>query len=178
MKREKGFVHIITGDGRGKTTSAFGLALRAVGHGLRVCIIQFMKAGWQKGQFGEVKATKGLPNLDVVQFGRARLLYKDDLTEVDLDLAKDGLKHARKIVEEGVHDLIILDEVCTAVHFGIFTSSELVSLIKAKPPHVELVLTGRRAPEELYEHVDYVSEIKEIKHPYRRGIIAREGFEY
>lgn len=175
MVRERlGLVHVKTGDGPGKTTSAFGLALRAAGRGLRVLIIQFMK----KGDYGEVRAVKHVPGVEVKQFGREVFVSREGPEEVDLELARRGLEEARQAVMKGGYDLIILDEVNVALDYGLIQLSDVVELIKSKPSHVELVLTGRGAPRELYEYADYVTEVVEVKHPWRRGIAGREGIEY
>jgi len=173
-ERGLGLVHVKTGDGPGKTTSAFGLALRAAGRGLKVLIIQFMK----KGDYGEVMAIKHVPEVEVKQFGREVFVSRERPEDLDLELARRALDEARRAVMSGSYDLVILDEVNVALNYGLIQLSDVVELIKSKPNHVELVLTGRGAPRELYELADYVTEVVEVKHPWRRGISGRKGIEY
>ncbi|MCP8320565.1 MAG: cob(I)yrinic acid a,c-diamide adenosyltransferase [archaeon] len=174
----KGMVHIITGKGRGKTTSAIGLGIRAVGHGLKVYMIQFMKGKWEGKKYGEIKSIKKFRNFKLVQFGTGELVSHSTPTKTDFELAKKGFEYAKEIIDNGNYDMVILDEIWAAVHHKLIGLSEVISLIKNKPKHVELVLTGRYAPEEAYEYADYVSEIKKIKHPYSKGLKARLGVEY
>ncbi|RLG41726.1 MAG: cob(I)yrinic acid a,c-diamide adenosyltransferase [Thermoproteota archaeon] len=179
---ERGLVHIITGDGPGKTTSALGLCLRAIGHGLRACVIQFMKAGvawWEEErcEVGEVVAARYLPNFTILSFGREAWFSEDEIDE-ERKYAERGLKTAREIVRSGKYDVVVLDEVNMALHYGLLSMEDVIDLIKIKPPHVELILTGRNAPEELYELADYVVEIRKIKHPFDRNVRERRGIEY
>jgi cob(I)alamin adenosyltransferase len=169
-----GLVHLKTGDGPGKTTSAFGLALRAAGRGMRVLIVQFMK----RGGYGEVEAVKHVPGVEVRQFGRGGFVDAERPEEVDVELAKRGLEEAEREVMSGRYDLVVLDEVNVALRYKLLKLEEVVELIKRKPSHVELVLTGRGAPKELYELADYVTEFVEVKHPWRRGVAGRLGVEY
>lgn len=171
-----GLIQVYTGDGKGKTTAALGLALRAVGHNLKVYMIQFMKE-WP---YGEVKAAQRLkPNLTIVQFGRKEFVNKDNPDPKDIELAKKGLKHAEEIIKSGKYDIVILDEINIAVAWNLIPLEEALKVINQKPLHVELILTGRYAPKEFIEIADLVTEFKEIKHPYRlKGITARPGIEY
>ncbi|MCX8204819.1 MAG: cob(I)yrinic acid a,c-diamide adenosyltransferase, partial [Candidatus Nezhaarchaeota archaeon] len=155
-------------------TSAFGLALRAAGRGLRGIIIQFMK----RGGYGEVEAIKHVPGVEVQQYGREGFVHPESPEDVDVELAEEALKRAKEAVASGSYDLVILDEVNVALSLGLLKLSEVVELIKEKPTHVELVLTGRGAPKELYELADYVTEFVEVKHPWRAGVVGREGVEY
>lgn len=175
---EKGCVHIITGKGRGKTTSALGLGLRATGHGLKVCMIQFMKSRWEGERYGEINAVRKVQNFKIVQFGSEKLVSHYKPTKIDFLRAKRGLEYAKRMVEGNGCDLLILDEVWVAVHHKLIDLSEVISLIKNKPERVEMVLTGRYAPKEAYEYADYVSEVKKIKHPYSKGQKARWGIEF
>lgn len=174
----KGLVHIITGKGRGKTTSTLGLALRATGHGLKVCMIQFMKSRWEGERYGEINAVRKIQNFKIVQFGSEKLVSHYTPTEMDFKRAKKGLEYAKKTIKGNECDLVILDEIWVAVHHKLINLSEVISLIKNKAEHVELVLTGRYAPKEAYEYADYVSEIKKVKHPYSKGQKARLGIEF
>ncbi|MEM3382429.1 MAG: cob(I)yrinic acid a,c-diamide adenosyltransferase [Nitrososphaerales archaeon] len=177
-KIKKGFVHIITGKGMGKTTSAIGLGLRAVGHGLKVYMIQFMKGEWEGKKYGEIKSIKKFRNFKVAQFGSGELVSHHSPTKKDLELAKKGFEYAKRIINSSKYDMVILDEIWVAVHHKLIKLSEVISLIEKKPEHIELVLTGRYAPKKAYDYADYVSEIKKIKHPYSKGLKAREGIEY
>ncbi|MGQ9469354.1 MAG: cob(I)yrinic acid a,c-diamide adenosyltransferase [Nitrososphaerales archaeon] len=177
-KIEKGLVHIITGEGMGKTTSAIGLGLRAVGHGLKVYMIQFMKRESKGKEYGEIKSIKKFRNFKVAQFGSGKLISHSTPTETDFELAKKGFEHAKEVISGSKYDMVILDEIWVAVHHKLISLSEVISLIKNKPENIELVLTGRHAPKEAYDYADYVSEIKKIKHPYSKGVKARLGVEY
>ena len=174
----KGLVHIITGKGRGKTTSAIGLGIRAVGHGLKVYMIQFMKGKLEGKKYGEIKSIKKFRNFKVAQFGTGELVSHGTPAKTDFELAKKGFDHAKEIINSSKYDIVILDEIWATVHHKLIDLSEVISLIKNKPKNVELVLTGRYAPEEAYDYADYVSEIKKIKHPYSKGLKARLGVEY
>lgn len=174
VKTGLGMVHILTGEGRGKTTAALGLALRAVGRGLKVHIIQFMKGF----EYGEVLAAEKIENLEVKQFGRAEFVSKKKPEKIDIVYAVDALKHARKVTNSEEYDVVVLDEINVALDFKLVELDEVVKLIKEKPKNVELVLTGRNAPEALIELADYVSDIKDVKHPYKEGVKARKGIDY
>ncbi|MGB9659079.1 MAG: cob(I)yrinic acid a,c-diamide adenosyltransferase [Nitrososphaerales archaeon] len=177
-KIEKGLVHIITGKGKGKTTSAIGQGLRAVGHGLKVYMIQFMKGEFEGKKYGEIKSIKKFRNFKVAQFGSGELVSHYTPSEKDFELARKGFEHAKEIVDSNKYDMVILDEIWVAVHHNLIDLSEVIGLIKKKPEHVELVLTGRYAPKEAYDYADYISEIKKIKHPYSKGLKARIGVEF
>lgn len=179
MTQHKGLVQVYTGDGKGKTTAAFGLALRALGQGLKVCIIQFLKSS-ERYETGENKIAKTLPNLEIFQFGGDYACLdesiKDDL-RVKRELEK-ALNLVSKIIHEEKYDLIILDEINVALAYGLLNLPDVLGLVKAKSPQLELVLTGRWAPQELIEVADLVTEMREVKHPHQRGIKARKGIEY
>jgi len=172
---DPGLVEIYTGDGKGKTTAAVGLAIRAIGRGLRVFIIQFIKGGFD---FGELHVLEKLPNIEIRAFGRGRFITSSGPGEEDLAEARRAMELARKVVMSGEYDIVILDEINVAIYFGLVSLEEVLDLIKNKPPHVELVLTGRKAPEELIEAADLVTEMREVKHPYRRGLPPRPGIEF
>lgn len=169
-----GYVQIYTGDGKGKTTAAFGLALRATGQGLRVTIVQFMKAD---ATWGEVRAASRL-GVPVEQVGLDHWVREGMVTADDLGAAAAGFARAREIVQSGEYDVVILDELLTSVFFELVSVSDVVLLLRNKPKHVELVLTGRRAPAELVEAADLVTEMRPIKHYFDRGVGARKGIEY
>ncbi|MEM2510925.1 MAG: cob(I)yrinic acid a,c-diamide adenosyltransferase [Candidatus Methanomethylicia archaeon] len=170
-----GLIEVYTGEGRGKTTAAFGLALRAVGHGMNVCIIQFMKYG----DYGEIKAVERLkPNLKVVQFGNG-FINKYNIKNEDLINARKAIDYARKAILEGSYDIVILDEVNIALSLKLIDLNEVINILKNKPSHVEIILTGRYAPKEIIEIADLVTEFKEVKHPFKnKNLNARPGIEY
>ena len=172
---EKGLVQVYTGDGKGKTSAAFGLALRAIGRGLRVYIIQFIKGGFD---YGELYIIDKLPNLTLKSFGRGKFITAKQPEKEDIKLANDALKLATKIVQSGENDIVILDEINVAISLNLIDPEEVIRLIQTKPLHVELVLTGRNAPEKIIELADLVTEMKEVKHPFKKGQPARIGIEY
>ncbi len=174
-KIEKGLIHIYTGAGKGKTTAALGLAIRACGQGWRVLIIQFMKCN---SDYGEVKVINQIPNIDLIQSGLPTFVQKNNPSEGDIHLAQEGLTKAQQVVESGKYDLVILDEVNVALDFGLIQLKDVIHLMKKKSEHVELVLTGRHAHPELVKLADYVSEILDIKHPYDQGMETRQGIEF
>lgn len=169
----KGYVQLYTGDGKGKTTAAFGLALRAAGAGLRVFIGQFIKGI----HYSELDAFERFEDrVTIRQYGQGRFV-RGQPTPEDIEAARHGLAEARRIVAAGDHDVVILDEANIAVHFGLFSVDDLLDLIDAKPDHVELVLTGRKADQRLIERADLVTEMRELKHYFRRGVQGRKGIE-
>ncbi len=171
----KGLVIVITGDGKGKTTSAFGQALRATGQGYKVCIIQFMKGR----AYGEVLAVrKYLPTITLYQFGLDSFVMRDDPATVDMELAQQGFEKAKEIIASGEYDMVILDEINVVMDFGLVPDYEILEMVKNKPPELDLVMTGRYAPESLKALADTVSEVKEVKHHYAAGVKNRAGIEY
>jgi len=178
MKRkrlEKGLTQVYTGDGKGKTSAAFGLALRAIGRGLKVYIVQFIKGGFD---YGELHIVDNLPNLKLKAFGRGKFVTEMPPTDEDVKLAKDAFNLAEKVVNSNEYDLVILDEINVALNLKLVDVDEVIHLVRNKPKHVELILTGRYAPPEIIEMADLVTEMKEVKHPYTRGIPPRKGIEY
>jgi cob(I)alamin adenosyltransferase len=174
-KFEKGLILVYTGNGKGKTTAALGQALRAIGHGKKVLMIQFMKGK----KYGEVLcAEKYLPDLTVCQCGLDSFVMKNNPAPVDIELARKGLETAAAEVASMRYQMIILDEINVAVDFKLIPVEDVVRLLKSKPPALDLVLTGRYAAPEIIELADMVSEIKEIKHHYSKGIKERAGIEY
>ena len=162
----RGLVIVITGNGKGKTTSAFGQALRAAGQGLNVFIMQFMKGR----DYGEYKAVrKYLPQITIRRSGLDSFVMRDNPAPVDIELARRGFAAVKKAAASGKYDMLILDEINVAVDFKLIPLEELISFIKNKPPALDLVLTGRYAPRALVKLADTVSEVKEIKHHYAAG---------
>ncbi len=175
MSLARGLIQVYTGNGKGKTTAALGLALRASGHGLRVLIIQFMK-GWPN--YGELRAVKHLPGVELRQFGRAEFVDRNNPDPADVRMAQDALQAAAEAMARDECDILILDEVNVALDFGLITLDEVLRLLDAKPPTMELVLTGRSAHPELIRRADLVTEMLDIKHPFAEGVQARRGIEY
>lgn len=167
-----GLVQVYTGDGKGKTTAALGLALRAAGWGLRSYIAQFMK-----GQdYGELHSLARLtPLITIEQFGQPSFIRH--ASAEDLALAQQGLARALAALVSAEYNIVILDEICIALYFGLVRLEQVLELIDQRPAAVELVLTGRRAPQELIDRADLVTEMREIKHPFQQGVPARRGIE-
>ena len=166
-------IQVYTGNGKGKTTAALGLALRAVGAGLNVYIAQFMKSG----TFSEIKSIKKIPKIKVEQFGGNR--YKENkVKEADIKQAVKGYHRVKEIIAKGNFDVVILDEINVAICLKLLELHKVLELIKSAPKNLELVLTGRWANPKIIKQAGLVSEIKEIRHYYRKGIKARKGIEY
>jgi cob(I)alamin adenosyltransferase len=169
----QGFVHVYTGDGKGKTTAAFGLALRAAGAGLRVFVAQFVKGM----VYSEVTALEPLADrITVRQYGRECFIERDPTPE-DVAAARHGLEAVGEVLRAGQHEVVVLDEATIATHYRLFSVEELLALFDLRPPHVELVITGRRADQRLIARADLVTEMCEVKHYYRQGVLARKGIE-
>ena len=172
---ERGLVQLYTGDGKGKTTAALGLSMRAAGAGLKTVILQFMK-GQKYSELDSFLYLKGM--ITIEQLGSESFCRVGDETfDEHVRLARQGLKRASVILDSGQYDLVILDEIVTALRFGLITHDDIFELIGKKGPRVELVLTGRGATDELIAHCDLVTEMREIKHYYSAGIPARKGIE-
>jgi cob(I)alamin adenosyltransferase len=169
----KGYVQLYTGDGKGKTTASLGLALRASGRGLRTYIGQFMKG--QK--YGELEALRDHPLITLEQYGDPRCIRREEVTAEHVAQAHEGLERARAAMLSGDYDLVVLDEVNVSIWFGLLTTEEVLAFLDEKPEHVEVVLTGRRAPQDLIARADLVTEMREVKHYYQQGVMARVGIE-
>jgi len=170
----RGYTHVYTGDGKGKTTASFGLALRAVGNELTVLVIQFMKG---PEMTGERRATRHLPGMEVRPMGRDGLLHPGDIMERDRTLATEALESVVSEMTEGRWDMLILDELNTACALGLVPVERVLQLMDLKPDGMELVLTGRGAAKAVMEKADLVTEMREVKHYYHQGVQAREGIE-
>uniref|UniRef100_A0A7V1EI94 Cob(I)yrinic acid a,c-diamide adenosyltransferase n=1 Tax=candidate division WOR-3 bacterium TaxID=2052148 RepID=A0A7V1EI94_UNCW3 len=168
-------IQIYTGDGKGKTTAALGLALRAVGHGKKVIMLQFMKG---KINYGELKSAKILKNFRIEQYGRPDFVDKDHPAKIDIELARKGFERAKEIIKGKKYDILILDELNVAVDYGLISVKEVVELLKKIPKKMEIIITGRYMPEEFMEYADLISEVCEVKHYFQRGVRARKGIEY
>lgn len=176
-----GLVQVYTGPGKGKTTAALGQGLRALGQGLRVCIIRFLKGDRRSGELAAAERMGG--DLSIATFGtdrqaRGGIWWGESFTDEDRDQAQAGIQHAAKEISSGEHDIVVLDEVNCAVDAGLIVPSQVLDLIDTKPEHVELILTGRGAPQAIIDRADLVTEMAEIKHPFQRGVAARRGIEF
>lgn len=169
---EKGYIHIYTGNGKGKTTAAFGLAIRAALAGKKVFIGQFVK----DMKYNETKIENYLGNIEIRQLGRGCFIY-EDADEEDKVLAKKGLDECGQLMSRGEYDLVILDEINIALYFKLFQVTDVVSVLKNKAFNTEVVLTGRYAPQELIDMADLVTEMVERKHYYSQGVLSREGID-
>lgn len=173
--KETGYIQIYTGNGKGKTTAALGLALRAAGHGLKTYIGQFLKG--QK--YGELESIKKLsPLVSIEQFGRDTFVHvSQNPDKKDIEKAKQGLRTCLKTMLSGLYDIIILDEINVALYFNLLKEKDILAFLERKPKNIEVILTGRYAPESLLAKADLVTEMKEIKHFYSVGTKARDGIE-
>lgn len=167
-------VMVYTGDGKGKTTASLGLALRTLGHGAKVAMVQFMKGR----TYGELIAAKNLPNFEIIMSGRDEFVSKEDPEEIDIKMAQEGFTKAQECINSGWYDMVILDEINVALDYELVSVPEVLNLIKNRPKHVDLVLTGRYVPAAIIEIADLVSEVQEIKHHYQKGVEARQGIEF
>ena len=169
----KGYIQVYTGNGKGKTTAAMGLAIRAAGAGLRVYIAQFVKGA----EYSELESVKKLSDsITLRQYGLGFFVNREPDKE-DVRVAREGLKEVREIMCSGTYDLVILDEANIATYYGLFSVEDLLDFMRVKPENVELVITGRMADSRIIESADLVTEMKEIKHYYHSGVEARIGIE-
>lgn len=178
IKKSMGLIHIYTGEGKGKTTAAIGLAVRAAGNGMKVLFVQFLKGGEESG---ELKIFKGLQeNIEVIRFDQRHPIFfkKGDTKDGLINAAKEALSLIDEKIKSGKYDLVVLDEINNLVSQGWADVNELIEIIKKRPEGVEIVLTGRGASEELIDMADYVTEMRAVKHPLKKGIKARKGIEY
>lgn len=170
-----GMLQVYTGNGKGKTTAALGLAVRAVGHSHRVKMIQFLK-GWDF--YGEIRGVQGLDGFELERTGTADYVPKGGARDVDFQEARRGLDLAREAMASGEYHLVILDEVNVAMDYGLIPVEEVLQAVRARHPRTEVVLTGRYAPKEVVDEADLVTEMREVKHPYQNGVKARQGIEF
>ncbi|MGQ9498813.1 MAG: cob(I)yrinic acid a,c-diamide adenosyltransferase [Dissulfurimicrobium sp.] len=172
MKKRR-YVHIYTGDGKGKTTAALGLVLRAIGAGWRVFFCQFLK----EGEFSEIKALNAFAGQVIVrQYGAGRFV-RGRPCEEDIRLARQGFSEIKEILKGCQYDMVVMDEVNVAMRYGLIGIDEMMMLLKTRPMDIELVLTGRWADEGLFKEADVVTEMRCIKHYYKKGVMARVGVE-
>ena len=173
-----GLVIVYTGNGKGKTTAALGLALRAVGYNHKICMIQFIKGSWH---YGEMDSSKRLePEFDLVAVGKGFVGIIDDKSpkEEHEKIAHEAVRISKEKIQSGVYDIVILDEVNYAVNLGLIDVKDVLELINLKPPSLNLVLTGNYAKNEIIDAADLVTEMKEIKHPFKSGIKAKKGIDF
>jgi len=181
-KNQKGFVIVYTGDGKGKTSAALGNVFRALGHGWKVLVIQFFKGDWPV-VFGELESAKRHPDLEILQLGKGFVKIMGDKKPFkDHKIAAtEAIKLAKEKIFSGKYDLVVLDEVNYAIDYldiRLVELKDLVEIIEKKPEHTHLILTGRDAKKEIIELADLVTEMKEIKHPFQKGIPAQKGIDY
>lgn len=180
MALDKGLIHVYTGDAKGKTTAAIGLAVRALGRGLKVLVVQFLKGGDEPS--GEMKLLAGIPGSELLRFPDQRhpIFYREG--ECDIEKLKESIREGFALVSgkvrSGGYDLVVVDEINNCVKEGWLAEDDLLALMKEKPRHVELVLTGRGATPEIIKLADYATEMRLIKHPAENGVKSRSGVEY
>jgi cob(I)alamin adenosyltransferase len=170
----KGYIQIYTGNGKGKTTAILGLSLRAAGAGLKVFIAQFLK----KRRSSEHKALERFKDLITIKQYGTRFFKKGEFTKSDMEATKKGFEEVKDIISSKRYDLVILDEINVAIHYKLLNVEDVINVLKSKPEGMEIVLTGRYADEKIIELADLVTELKEIKHYYKKGVKARKGIEY
>jgi cob(I)alamin adenosyltransferase len=171
----KGLLIVHTGNGKGKTTAALGMAMRAAGHGLRVCFIQFIKGGWHYGELDAVKRFDGLIDLHVMGKG---FTWKSENLEDDTRLARQAWDFAREAIASGKYHTVVLDEFTYLLHYKMLELAPCLDALNSRNPQQHVVITGRYAPTELIEAADLVTEMQAIKHPYKSGIKAQQGIEF
>lgn len=169
---QKGYIHVYTGNGKGKTTAAFGLALRALCAGYRVYIGQFVKSM----KYNETKVAEYFDSIRIEQLGRGCYIHRKPESE-DIRMAKVALEHCADILRSGFYDLVILDELTIALHFKLVELEDVLAALRNRKPNVEVVITGRYAPKELIEIADLVTEMTEVKHYYQQGVLSRNGID-
>ena len=173
-----GLTIVYTGKGKGKTTAALGIGLRAIGYDKKICMIQFIKGSWH---YGEMDSTKKLePKFEMVAVGKGFVGILDDKSpkEDHKKIAEEAIKISNEKIQSGRYDIVILDEINYAVNLGLISVHDVVDLIKSKPKSIDLVLTGNYAKDEVIEIADLVTEMKEIKHPFQKGIKAKRGIDF
>jgi cob(I)alamin adenosyltransferase len=171
---KKGYIHVYTGPGKGKTTAAIGLGIRAAGAGMNVHMVQFMKGR----RYSEIDTIEDIKNFSITQHGRDEFVSKENPEQIDIDLAQKGFKYSKELIGNGKYDMIILDEINVAVDYNLISLEDILKLIEEKPERLELILTGRYAHPEIVRNADLVTEMLEIKHPYQQGVEARKGIDF
>jgi cob(I)alamin adenosyltransferase len=176
-EKSRGWVIVYTGDGKGKTTASLGIALRAAGYGMKVCMIQFVKGSWF---YGELKGSLLLPTFRIIPAGKGFVGIIDDTKTLSQHIAaaREALRTSEETIASGLYDIVILDEIIYAVSRKLITLRSVLTLIRRKPTKLTLILTGRRAPQPIIDAADLVTEMKNIKHPYEQGMMARKGIDF
>lgn len=174
----EGLVMVHTGNGKGKTTAALGMALRAVGYGFKVVMIQFIKGPWKTGE--QISAARLAPDFELIKAGKGfyRIMGDRIPEEIHRQAAAEGLRLAEERIASGAWQLVILDEINNAVSDGLLTVEQVLSLLDVRPSHVHVLLTGRNAHDRVIERAHLVTEMREVKHPYSQGLLAQKGIDY
>jgi cob(I)alamin adenosyltransferase len=173
MENSKGYIQLFTGHGKGKTTAAIGAAMRAAGDGKTVFIAQFVKGI----PYSELNSLKLIPQIEIKQYGLDCFIIKKP-TQKDMEAAQKGLEEVTGLIRNKSYDMVILDEICIALHYKLIPTKSIIQILNEKPAEMEIILTGRYAPKELIKSADLVTEMKEVKHYYNKGIQARKGIEF
>lgn len=170
----RGLIIVNTGNGKGKTTAALGAALRAAGTGMHVCIIQFLKGSWK---YGELESLKKIPEIEIYQMGTGFTWEKESLDE-DRQLARTAWEKCREAVLSGKYGMVIFDEINYVLGYGLLDEDEVINFLQQRPEGVHIILTGRNAPERVQEIADMVTEMREVKHHFKKGVKAQKGIEF
>lgn len=175
----RGLVIVYTGQGKGKTTAAFGILFRALGRNMRVAVVQFIKGKWMTGEriFAESLAAERPPQLEFHVMGRGFTWESDDISR-DRRAAEEAWEKSRALIGSGVHDVVILDELTYVINYGFVRAEEIVRAFAERPAHVHVVITGRKAPKELLDAADLVTDMTVVKHPFKSGVPAQEGIDF
>ena len=174
----KGLTIVYTGNGKGKTTAALGICVRAAGYRKKIKILQFVKGSWKYGELEGIKLLKDFVDMEQVGEGFVGIIDDNKAFEVHQKAARKGLEHARQVIFSGEYDIVVLDELNVAVDLGLVEADAVLELVKSKPEALHLVITGRNARPELIEIADLVTEMKEIKHPYQKGVLAQRAIDW
>jgi cob(I)alamin adenosyltransferase len=177
-KKQKGLLIVYTGNGKGKTTASLGMTIRALGYGWRICIIQFIKGSWKYGEMDGLKRLEPDVELNIMGEGFVGIIDDDKPIEQHLRAAERAYRTAIEKMKSGQYQLVILDELSVAVKLGLLSEDQLKELVAQKPESLHLVITGRDATAWLIDKADLVTEMREIKHPYQKGILAQQGVDY
>jgi cob(I)alamin adenosyltransferase len=170
----QGLLIVNTGSGKGKTTAALGAALRAAGTGMNVCIIQFLKGSWK---YGELESLKKIPEIEILQMGTGFTWEKESLDE-DRQLARIAWDTCREAALSGKYGMVIFDEINYVLHYGLLDTQEVLDFLRDRPDGLHIIMTGRNAPEPVQELADMVTEMREVKHHFKKGVKAQKGIEY
>lgn len=174
---ENGLIIVNTGDGKGKTTAALGLALRAVGHNMEVLMLQFIKGTWHAGELDAAKKLR--PNFRIVQLGQGFVrMHKGNYPQEVLENARVSWDYARQEIFSDLYDMVILDEINYMIDYGLLNVNDVLAALTERPKRLTMVLTGRNAHEKIIELADIVTEMQEVKHYYRKGVKAQKGIEF